>query len=403
MTVPKRIFVLAGEASGDLLGGRLLDAITQQADFPVEFTGVGGPTMEEAGLKSLFPMSELSIMGVFEVIRHLPQILRRLDEVTRYIQETKPDVVVTIDLPDFSFRLAKKLRGLGIPHVHYTAPTVWAWRPGRAKKVSRLVDHLLCILPFEPPYFAPYSLPCTFVGHMVTELGIETIPRDKFRKDNDLLTQDTLLCLLPGSRRGEVERLLPIFKDTVRRLKIMHPSLTVAIPVVEAVKDIIEKELKDLKVPIIYVKDQQQRYEAMRAADVALAASGTVNLELAMAGVPFVIAYKMNPLTAWLAPKVIKVKYMTMTNILLDRPAVPEFFQNDCTAENLFSAVHMFLKDKTLKEKLVKDAEEATSMLRPDSGTPSQIAAQAVLMRVKPRTSQLQSDVQQIGYHCNSV
>jgi lipid-A-disaccharide synthase len=380
MTKAKRIFILAGEASGDLLGGRLMTAIQEKAAVPIEFVGIGGETMTAAGLKSMFPMGELSHMGIFEVIRHLPKILGRLSQLTNYIKETKPDAVVTIDLPDFSFRLAKRLRGTGIPHIHYTAPTVWAWRPGRAKKISKIIDHLLCILPFEPPYFTVHGLPSTFVGHMVTELGIEDIPRDTFRKAHKI--SDTLLCLLPGSRPGEVARMLPVFKETLRRLKVLHPKLRVAVPVVDTVEGLVRDGLADLDMPIIFVKGQQQRYECMRACDVALAASGTVNLELAMAQVPFVIGYKINPVTCWIGHLIVNIKYMTMTNILLDRPAIPEFFQGDCTSENLFKAVNRFLTDQDAITQALKDASTATAMLRPDSGAPSQMAAEVVLKHV---------------------
>jgi lipid-A-disaccharide synthase len=380
--MPNKIFVLAGEASGDLLGGPMLEAIRESSKSPVEFIGVGGPSMETAGLKSLFPMEELSVMGAFEVIKHLPRLLRRLNQVTEYIKEAKPDVVVTIDLPDFSFRLAKKLKGLGIPHIHYTAPTVWAWRPGRAKKIAQLVDHLLCILPFEPPYFTAHGLPATFVGHMVTELGIDQIPRETFRQEHKISDKDTLLCLLPGSRTSEVERLLPIFKNTIERLKIHHSNLKVVVPTMDSVEELVRLGLQDLKVPIIYVKGQQKRYEAMRAADVALATSGTVNLELAMAQVPFVIAYKMNALSAWLAPYFVHIKYMTMVNILLDRPAVPEFFQRNVTPENLFNGVHKYLTDKKSVSQALKDQLEAIRLLKPLSGTPSQMAAEVVLGRL---------------------
>jgi lipid-A-disaccharide synthase len=378
MTQPKKIFVLAGEASGDLLGGPLLEAIKAKAPFPVEFVGIGGETMETQGLKSLFPMNELSIMGLIEVIKHLPHILKRLNAVTNFIKDTTPDAIITIDLPDFSFRIAKRLRGSGIPHIHYVAPTVWAWREGRAKKISKIIDHLLCILPFEPPYFTKHGLPCTFVGHMVTELGIENIPREKFRQEYHIKSNDSLICLLPGSRRSEVERLLPVFKETLIKLSLLHPTLKIAVPVVDGVADLVRQGLQDIGIPVIYVQSHN-RYEAMRASDVALAASGTVNLELAIAQVPFVIGYKMNLLTAWLAKFLVKVKYMTMVNILLDRKAIPELFQDQCTPDNLFKAVNTFLSDKNAVAQTLKDAHQATEMLRPIKGSPSHMAADVIL------------------------
>ena len=378
-THPKRLFVLAGEASGDLIGSRLLNALKNQANEPIEFVGIGGHSMIAAGLQPLFPMHELSVMGFVEVIKHLPRLLKRLKEVKNYILETKPDAIVTIDLPDFSFRLAKQLRSSGIPHIHYIAPTVWAWRPGRAKKISKLIDHLLCVLPFEPPYFEKHGLKSTFVGHMVTELGIEDIPREKFRLDQAIAKETPLLCLLPGSRQSEIEHLLPTLIDTVNKLAQLYPHLQIVVPLTENVNAVVRQYLKDLSTPIIYTASQTEKYEAMRASDVALAASGTVNLELAMAQVPFVIAYKMNTITGWLAPKIIKVKYMTMTNIILDKPAVPEYFQNDCTADKLFMALSRFLTDKKARDVLIKEEIKATSQLYPPSKTSSEMAAEVIL------------------------
>lgn len=378
-TKTKRIFILAGEQSGDLIGGRLMQEILKVENEPVEFIGIGGQAMKGYGLKSLFPMKELSLMGIFEVITHLPNILKRLNQVKQFIIESRPDAIITIDSPDFSFRIAKKIRGSGIPHIHYIAPTVWAWRPGRAKKISKIIDHLLCVLPFEPPYFTKYNLPCTFVGHMVTELGIANIPREAFRQKHNISKDTTLICVLPGSRHGEVTRLLPIFVETLKKLITLHPNLKIVIPLADSITDIVQEDTRELSDIVIFTRDQQEKYEAMRACNVALAASGTVNLELAMAGVPFVIGYKINPITAWIAPLLVKIKYMTMTNILLNKPIIPEFFQNDCTSDNLFKALNNLLSDQPTRESMIYDMQKAVAMLKPSNATPSQLAAKVVL------------------------
>lgn len=376
----KNIFILAGESSGDLLGGRLMSEIRHHAPSPIHFTGVGGETMIAAGLNPLFPMKELSVMGFFEVIKHLPQILKRHQNIIDHIKTTKPDLIVSIDIPDTSFRIAKKIKDLSIPHIHYIPPTVWAWREKRAKKIAKLIDHLLCILPFEPPYFEKYGLGCTFVGHMVTELGIENISRETFRKKHNISPDTPLLCMLPGSRVSEIQRMLPVFKETAEMLVKIYPQLQIVLPLAENVKDLALSMLDDFSIPIIAVNSQQEKYEAMRACNVALATSGTVNLELSMAQVPYVIGYKMNPLTAWLAKKVVKVKYMTMTNIILDSPAIPEFFQNDCTPEDLFLSLKYYLSEKEAQEKILEDQRKAISLLKPATGFPSEIAAKKVLI-----------------------
>ena len=287
-------------------------------------------------------------------------------------------------LPDFSFRLAKKVRPFGIPHIHYTAPSVWAWRPGRAKKISKLVDHLLCLLPFEPPYFTVHGLKATFVGHMVTELEIPSIPTDAFYKRHNLHSHQTLICMLPGSRHGEAKRMLPVFIETLKKIALLHPDAVIAVPTVKATDALVKQSLQNTGLNIIYITDQQERYEAMRACHAALAASGTVSLELSMAQTPTVIAYKVNAITAWIARKIVYARYMTLTNILLDREAIPEFFQEKCTAENLFKALNNLLIQKETVQRMNANQKEAMKMLAPGDKSPSAIAAETVLSYINP-------------------
>ncbi|GAO98007.1 lipid-A-disaccharide synthase [Caedimonas varicaedens] len=208
------VYLIAGEASGDQVGGRLMQALQRKSD--VTFSGIGGMHMEQQGLRSLFPMSDLSIMGIFEVLPHIPHLLKRLGETEHDILKKRPDVVVTIDSPGFNFRIAKRLKKKGFPVIHYTAPTVWAWRPGRAKKAAKLLTHLLTLFPFEPPYFEKEGLFTTFVGHPLIEMDISPQRREGFRQRYGYTEEQPLLCLLPGSRQKEVDKLLPLFVESFK-------------------------------------------------------------------------------------------------------------------------------------------------------------------------------------------
>jgi lipid-A-disaccharide synthase len=376
---PKRIFILAGEASGDILGGRLMAALQDQTPIPIDFVGVGGETMKAKGLESLFPMSDLSVMGLTEVLSHLPRLWKRLRQTEHSVLALKPDIIITIDAPDFCFRLAKRLRKSGIPHVHYTPPTVWAWRPGRAKKIAKIIDHLLAIYPFESTYFEKEGLPCTFVGHTVMETGIEKIDSQQFRAQHGIDKEAPLLCLLPGSRVSEIQNLLPIFKQTIELLETQHPDLCLVIPLAPAIKTQVINLTKTWDIPIIFAQGEAERYAAMRSSTVALAASGTVNLELAMARTPFVIAYKVSALTAWLAKRLIKIPYVAMVNILSKKQVVPELLQENCEPGKLAEAVSQLLIDPQARQVQIIEFEKVTQMLCPKGVLPSQEAAKVVL------------------------
>ena len=358
------IFILAGEQSGDLIGGRLMAALKDLTQGNVKFVGVGGVDMAAQGLRSLFPMSDLSLMGYFEIIKHLPLLLKRLRQAKTAISQFKPDVIVTIDSPEFSLRLGKH----GIPHIHYIAPTVWAWRAGRAATLAKEIDHLLAVYPFEPPYFEKHGLLCTFVGHMLTEIGIADIPHQ--------LHSSKTICWLPGSRLSEVKALLPIHKQALIELHKKYPNMAVTLPVAPGVAEYVKSQVQDLPFKLTITTD---RYTAMRSADVALAASGTVNLELALAQTPFVITYKLNPLTAWLAKRLLKVKYVTMVNILCDALVVPELLQENCTAEKVCEQVDKLLTDARAVEQQLLGLRKAAAMLQNSADKSSYAAAKVVL------------------------
>lgn len=371
------IFLIAGEPSGDSLGGHLMAALAERRQ--VRFAGVGGPRMESQGLESLFPMEELSLMGLAEVLPHLPRLSRRIAQTVAEVRKTRPSLLLTIDSPGFNFRVARRLKGQGITLVHYVAPSVWAWRPGRARKVAAFLDHLLALLPFEPPYFEAEGLPCTFVGHPVVESGCERGDGAGFRRRHGIAEGATLLSVLPGSRQGEVGRLLPVFGDALAILGRSRPGLRAVVPTVGTVAGRVAAAAARWPVPALVVEDEGDKFDAFAASDAALAASGTVALELAMAGVPTVVAYRMNPLTAWLARRLIRVRFVNLVNIILERQAVPELLQEECRGDRLAAAVAGLLDDESARRRQAADAGEALRHLGLGGPSPSSRAAEVIL------------------------
>ena len=376
----KKIFISAGEPSGDFLGGKLIKQL-KRLDPDVQLMGIGGFQMQAQGLTSLFPMEELSLMGLLEVIPHLFSIHKRLNETVAAICREKPDVVVTIDAPGFHFVLAKRLRekwGDQIKLIHYVAPTVWAWKPQRAEKVAKLYDHLLTLLPFEPPYFTKYGLKTTFVGHPLVELNIKNVPFAPFRKAHEIAEQTPILCVLPGSRKSELERLLPIFEKTVALMASRMPDLQVVIPTLPHFQQTLEAATRHWAAPTLVTSNPEEKYQAIRSGRAALAASGTVALELALAKIPMVIAYKMNPLTVWLARRLVKIPYVCLVNILLQRRSVPELLQGDCKPSRLAEVLSYLMGDTTCRRDQKNDLTEMAALLTPPEA-PSVMAARIVM------------------------
>ncbi|UEM23888.1 lipid-A-disaccharide synthase [Skermanella mucosa] len=384
------IFLIAGEPSGDLLGARLMAALKRRADGPVRFAGIGGERMIAEGLDTLFPLHELSLMGIAELVPKLPNLIRRLAQTAAEIRRRRPEVVVTIDAPDFCFRIAKRLKGQGIPFVHYVAPSVWAWRAGRARKVARVLDHLLALLPFEPPYFEREGLPCTFVGHPIVEGGAASGDGPRFRAVHGIAPTDRLLTVLPGSRRSEISRLLPVFRETIGRLAPRYPDLVIAVPTVPHVRDSVASEISRWPVRTILVEGDQGKYDAFAASEAALAASGTVALELALARLPAVIAYRMHPVTIGLYRRFIRVKYANLVNIMLDRMLVPELLQENCTPEKLDAALTKLLDDPEARREQRDGVAEVARWLGLGGPPPSERAADVVLAVVKGRNGAVQ-------------
>jgi len=372
------VFLIAGEPSGDLLGGRLMAALRQRTGGRVRFAGVGGEEMRGQGLNSLFPMAELAVMGLVEVLPRLPKLIGRITQTVAAVRRLRPDALVTIDSPGFNFRVARRLKGAGIPLIHYVAPSVWAWRPGRARKIASFLDHLLVLLPFEPPFFEREGLATSFVGHPAIE-GRGAADGAAFRRARGIGAEAPLLALLPGSRRGEVTRLLPVFEQTLRLLIRRLPDLNAVVATVEPVAALVRDAVARWPLKPIVVQDASDRSAALAAADVALAASGTVTLELAVARTPMVVAYRMAPLTMALARRLVAVRFITLINLVLDRPAIPEFIQETCRAEALADAVEKLLVDPGARAAQIEAMESALVALGGAGPEPSLRAADVVL------------------------
>ena len=373
------VYVIAGEPSGDVIGGRLIEALSRTAGPGLRISGVGGPEMEAAGLRSLFPYGELAIMGLFEVLPSVPRLLRRMRQVADDIAGRQPDIIVTIDSPGFVFGVIRRLRGRECPRVHYVAPTIWAWRAGRVRKFRRHFDHLLALFPFEPQLFDAAGLASSFVGHPVAEGDVDAGDGAAFRARHGISPGAAVLCVLPGSRRGEVGRLTPVARETLDRVMPSHPGVEIVIPAAANVRDAITELVSDWPWPVTVVDGATERYDAFAAADLALATSGTVTLELAWAGVPTVVMYRVPWLTGEIARRMIKVRYASIVNIVADREVLPEFLQPRCRPELIAGALSGLLDDPERRAGLGAEARRIARELEPGGERPSERAARAVL------------------------
>lgn len=379
------IYLVAGEPSGDMLGARLMRALKEQKQ-DVKFAGVGGENMEKEGMKSLFNISDLAIMGLAEVIPSIPKVLRRIRETVADIEQKKPDVVITIDSWSFSARVHKALRKqkIKVLQMHYVAPQVWAWKKRRARTMYKYIDRLLTLFPNEPAYFTPYHLKTDFVGHPVIESSMVHADGNAFLKQYDIPEDKKVMLLLPGSRHNEVANLLPVFLDTVAELKKIHPELFFVLPTVKTVENRVKMMVKEKGEDIWVLTTQADRYAAAKCAVAAIAASGTVALELAIVNVPHLIAYKVPAITAWLARRLTKIKYVNLTNLLLDELIVPELLQEDCTKEKLLATTEELLNQKS---ELYRREQTGFDILRKELGfgkaKPSHRAAEIVLSAIE--------------------
>ncbi|HET7879812.1 MAG TPA: lipid-A-disaccharide synthase, partial [Acetobacteraceae bacterium] len=335
----------------------------------------GGEAMAACGVASLFPLHDLALMGLLEVLPRLHHLRQRLQQTATDIAARRPDVVVTIDSPGFTLRLLRTIQPLGVRRVHYVAPQVWAWRERRVRHYRGLWDRLLCLLPFEPEFFARHDLRATFVGHPVLESGADNGDAARFRAGHGIDPAARTLTLMPGSRRTEVSRLLPILGATLRQL----PDLVPVVPLAGPVAATVETATRDWPRRPLLVQDTPAKHDAFAASTIALTKSGTSTLELAMAAVPMVVTYRVNPLTAAIARRLIKVQYAALVNLLAQREVVPELIQEACTPDRLAAAIRQLLDDAAAADRQRAGFHEVLARLRPPVGLPSDAAAAAVL------------------------
>ena len=370
-----KLFVVAGEPSGDRLGAALMAGLASLAPGTA-FQGIGGPEMERQGLHSRFPMQELSVMGIAEVLPKYLHLKRRIAETAAAVIADSPDALVTIDSPDFCLRVAALVKAArpDLRTIHYVAPSVWAWRPGRAAGMAKVIDHVLALLPFEPPYMTAVGMTCDFVGHPVVAERLAT-PRES----DTMRGSSPLILALPGSRKGEVTRLAPVIGTTLALLKPRFPGLRVALPTVPALGPLIRELVRDWPVRPEVIEQPDRKRAAFGAADVAIAASGTVSLELAANACPMVIAYDMHPVTLWLMRRMAQVDTVTLVNLVSETRVVPEFFGQNCRAARIAPALSRLLTDP--QAQAAQREAMAVTMVRLGQGgeAPGLRAARSVL------------------------
>jgi lipid-A-disaccharide synthase len=378
---PLTVMLVAAEASGDDRGAGLARALKARLGDGVRFVGVGGERMAAEGVVSPFDIAEISILGLLEGLMAYPRIIRRVDDTVALAARETPDVAVLIDSWGFTLRVAQRLRRLDpkLPLIKYVGPQVWATRPGRAKTLAAAVDHLLSIHAFDAPWFEAEGLPVTFVGNSALSLDFSKARPERLREQIGAGPADPILIVLPGSRRGEIERILPVFEDAVRRLKDTHPDLYVVIPAAPTVAEMVKARVAGWSHRAHVIEGDEGKLDAMKAATVALACSGTVTTELALAGVPMVVGYRLGPVTHTLLMLLIRTRYITLFNIAAQAFVAPELVQDQCTGPRLAHEVGLRLDDPALRQRQSTAQYAALDKMGRGGPDPSDAAAEAVL------------------------
>lgn len=376
---PLKIFIIAGEASGDKLGASLIRALVKEHKQKIVFCGVGGDLMAKEGFRSIFPMAQISLMGFFEILPHIFRVLGLIKQTVARIKEFKPDIVITIDSPGFSMRVAKQIDRKHTKIIHYVAPSVWAYKPVRALYMQKYYDLVLALLPFEPPYFTKVGLKCKFVGHPIIEDDWAGADPLLFRKKYNINPSSRVIGVMSGSRKGEVRRMLPIFAQTIKLFDKANEIIWVFPAVSQDLATEIEQIISPLNIKFVVPVNEHLKINMLKSFDFAIVKSGTSSLELALAGVPMIVAYKVNALTALVLRHIYKINsYASIVNILAKKQIIPEFLQEDCTPQNLTQALAHLARDQGKKQ-----TSECKKVLKglgfADKSLPSVKAARAVL------------------------
>ncbi len=382
--VARRIFLIATEESGDRLGASLMKVLRERLGDAVAFEGVGGQAMAREGLASLFPIERLSIMGFAAVVKQLPMLLRYIRETADAVTQAKPDVLVIIDSPDFTHRVARRVRARDpdIPIVNYVSPSVWAWRPGRARAMCAYVDHVLALLPFEPEEYRKLrGPPCSYVGHPLTEQigSLRPGPDEQQRRD----AAPPVLLVLPGSRRSEVRHHMAVFGQALGLLRAQNVPFELLLPTMPHLVEAVREGAASWPVQPTIVLGEQEKRAAFRIAHAALAKSGTVTLELALSGVPMITAYRTGAVEAWILLNAIKVKSVILANLVVGENVVPEFLQADCTPENLSGALCEVLADSPMRRRQLEAFAGIDDIMSTGNQPPSARAADIVLSAMR--------------------
>jgi lipid-A-disaccharide synthase len=389
--VTKKIYLIATEESGDRLGSALMRVLRQRLGDDVRFEGVGGSSMAREGLQSLFPIEQLSIIGLAAVVRKLPSILKLIRDATDAVLKAAPDILIIIDSPDFTHRVAKRVRqrNPNIPIVNYVSPTVWAWRPGRAKAMRDYIDHVLALLPFEPEAHRRLGgPPCTYVGHPLVEQIDALRPNadEKARRD----AKPPVLLVLPGSRRSEIRHHMATFGATLDLLQKQGTAFELILPTMPHLVEAITTTLKDWPIQPRVVVGEAEKRAAFRIAHAAFAKSGTVTLELAISGVPMVTAYKAGSVEAWIIRRRITSSSVILANLVIGENVIPEFIQEDCTPEKLAASLRDVLADTPMRRRQVEALARLDDIMATGEALPSVGAANIVLGMLKPRSDAVQ-------------
>jgi lipid-A-disaccharide synthase len=382
--VARKIFLIATEESGDRLGAGLMKVLRQRLGGAVQFEGVGGQSMAREGLASLFPIEALSIMGLAAVVKQLPAILRLIRQTADAVTLASPDILVIIDSPDFTHRVARRVRARdpSIPIVDYVSPSVWAWRPGRARAMRAYVDHVLALLPFEPEaYLRLQGPPCSYVGHPLTEQVDVLRPGTEEQRRRD--GQPPVLLVLPGSRHSEINHHVAVFGETLGLLQAAGAAFELVLPTMPHLQKAVSAGVKDWPVQPRIVTGEQEKRAAFRIAHAALAKSGTATLELALAGVPMVAAYRAGTLEAWIMRCAIRTSSVILANIVIGENVVPEFIQQDCTAAKLVPALRDVLADSPLRRRQLEAFARMDTIMSTGDRPPSVRAADIVLATLR--------------------